>query len=170
MLHFYWIRSSRATLFDSNKIPFISTFDWHSEFLCYASHSNFLLKQTSQPSPDLSLESTHRLPGWDFTSLTIPKLLLTYFRFRVTFHLGLSAADAPTLPTWSSGLSWPSRYRHCSLFAIFPGRQEGISLCSRLETRGMVERVQLLFTCNSGQSNPLRLPEGLGEGCVDSLR
>lgn len=53
--------------------------------------SNFLLQQISRPSLELTLEPTRWLPDRDFTSLWIFKLLLTYFRFRVTFCLRLSA-------------------------------------------------------------------------------
>lgn len=136
---------------------------WHIEGLYSTFHSNFLLQQISQSSLELTLEPTRWLPDRDFTSFWIFELLLTYFRFRVTFCLRLSEKDTLTLPMSSSGLSWPSRYRHCSLYAIFPTRQEGISICSRLKKEGRVERVQLLFTCNSSQSNPLPPPRGLGK-------
>lgn len=74
-----------------------------------------------------------------------PAEIWLYFRFSSSYwhisHLGWHfafdwAKKTLALPMSSSGLNWPSRYLHCSLHAIFPTRQEGISLCSRLKKRG----------------------------------
>lgn len=142
---------------------------WHIEGLYSTFHSNFLLQQISQPSLELTLESTRWLPDRDFTSFWNFELLLTYFRFRVTFCLRLSEKDTLTLPMSSSGLSWPSRYRHCSLYAIFPTRQEGISLCSRLKKRGGWKESNYYLPATAASRIPSPLPEGWGS-CVDSER